>query len=1322
MATGPTCSRYAQVNGKDSTMYKELLEKGISRPMVNYIYADFIASNTASVMKSQGYAENSQGQFSADSLLKYLNYHEKIEKDLINILKESVKYGIADNMGTPIDYADAKTALDQAKVFNDKHNALVATVDQHGDAFNIIVSEKDSRTHLRPVAVAKKIKVWDMLKTEFAQKLNVDIDNMPKEAKSIFNANNLEVIRNLSNLKISDPKYMFPRDALLLFSLYPNSTKVTRLVGNNAFGSLQDAANALEGLRNGQPYTATQRTYLFEALDYCKQFNNIDLQSLQAQVDNIIGDKNSPEFKAEYDIANELHKLKKQYNIEINELQLIGDRIDTLSQAVGYAILQLNRKIDSIKKLSKSSPEGKRLEGVLNSLEKELRTKQYYNGMVQFLNEAQNGQKEVERLLNTTPSGNTELERLFNQAKIFMSIKEIRDQFFIVVDALADESLKIDESINKTDIDKMRTIARDLRDYFIKITKAENRMHEEYMQNLLREYLGDETPNGLVIPNLVVMAQKDMGIMNYLYSVGNASNPMVAVMGTIIREAQESRNVILTGFSRRIRKETNKLYKSGSNSKFMYEPDDIHILSDIDWDKYNEDYKKQRDILKRQNLKGFDLQIALDAWEDANTEDRVVDKISKRTERVPNSKYRKNNGLVWNSTTNEMDFVNSGLTKEQQKYYNAMMQIKGEVGTLLPDFVRQHYLAPQMRREFLDALQDAKSAWDVLKAIKTRIEDMYKIREDDPDYYNGIIGGEEFSKAKGRFDNTELREIPIFYVGKVEEGQLLKNFSTGLQHLASTAANYTTMSDIQDVVEFMSYYIKSKPTRADLNKADIVTFEDVAVMKVLYNYSQNTNTSNMLDGWVGQHLFGIKKSPKEDKRLRLATDKLIGYTSLKALSTNVKGMISNFLVGEYQMLMEAGVNEFYNYSDFLFAHTRLLFGAGMLGEMMEIATNNVNHKATLMQELFDPIGENYRNQSHKKYYKSWLRILFSHDLTFLGYASGEFLIHFINMYAVLHHNKVFRNGKKRSLYSVFKVGKKEDGNSELVILDGVTKGEKVNGKWVDTGEPIDFEYINNIKRLIREVNEECHGALNEEDKGIIHQRLLGALAANFRQWMIEHYSRRFRNEHFNYLTRKTRGGSWNTVLKEGFKKGKGMENWKEKHYTKALGNFIREVVMFTLRAQSQWPNLNEEQKLRVKRAHSELTLFLLLAGFNMGLGEPDEYKRRFWMRMLLYQMKRLQMEAEASLPVHPKMLKSMLTLLQSPIAAVSVMNSFLYLFFGLDDLITLKKIKTGRHAGELKYFYTIKKNLLPFYKDWEQLQNMDTDDAVFQIFDDTSIR
>ena len=1288
MANNNACTFYPEINGKRSKLYKDLLDKHhLGRPRTNYLYARYTVSNMADQMDNAGYRNrNDQNQHSADDVLKFIDI-DAMRMEVSNITQEELALGAVDSNYARVDFTDAKTALEKADNFNSTHNALTAYVTKQGNVYNIIVAEKTEGNNTYATKVRERLRVWDLNKNAFNAK-GIDIENMPVEIKDTFSPYNIDLAKTLLDLSNTGFRHIYKKQALILFNIDPNSAPVQRLV--RSFGSLEAAADALDALNHGTAYPSNLETLLKRAVAHCQNFQGIDLRALKNQKDQMVStiEANDPEIA----IAKEIDNLNNQFGISRQEIRKLNSDINSLSDGAIEAIFVLKRKIRELEDMKGNNAEGKKYSLILQSLMREVENKRYYSGLLKFLQEAAQEVGEIDNILTSAQQTGTELEKVFSRVKTLREVKELRDMYYNLVSALANENIRIDEDISSVDRDTMRALAKNIKEIFDKKDLMLKALTKDYMVQLMTQIVGNTAPDGQPIANIVQMAGVDSGLTDFLYSIGRASNPVIAAMGSIIRQAQEERTNIMKGFSLRIRNAENALRKAGHDSKFMYE-DEGHIISDIDWASYTAARKQEIGRLVSSGLRDFDLKQAIEQWEEQNTEDRIVDTKSGRTEKVPNANYRK-------------AFPN--LTQAQKKYYDTMMQIKGEIGTFLPSYAQKHYLPPQLRRSMLDAISEAKNAYDVWKAVKNKIKDLWTVREDDTNYaINGIIDGDELQFTKGAFNNTPLKQIPIFHINRVEKGELMRNFATGITALAGTAINYHMMNSIVDVVEFMGDFVKDASAKDAKTKADVVTNKQISIIKDLIKWGKNNNNIKLVEGFIDRHIYGIKFKTNHPQMTKLWNN-LIGYTSFKGLSTNVKGAFSNYLVGEYQMLVEAGAGEFYGLKDYLWAHSKLIGNAGIKGELAELLTNNKNHKATLFRELFDPLNESFSEQSHTKYYNSMFRQLVSHDCSFIGYSSGEYLIHYVNMYGILSHTKVLLNGNKIRLYDAFEVVRGPEGNSELKLKQGVTTEE---------GNPITQEWLNKIKGKIRYCNQSTHGSMNTEDKGLIHQYWWGRGIMNFRQWMVEHYSRRFRSAHFDDSLQMVREGYWvsyfNALFNEDVK-----DTWKEGEKMDAITLFMKDWMTFTFRSQAQWANLNDMQRSNIKRVQTEMMMFTALLGLSFALGEPDEHKKEFWRRWWIYQVKRLILDAEASMP-HPKAISSMITILQSPMAGIDTLNSLLYVYYGLANGDITKTIQSGPHKGENKYWRNIKKNVLPFFKDLEQIQRLDEDESIFKVFEDS---
>lgn len=1277
------CDMYPEVNGEASKLYKDLLKKIKNRPLTNLIYAAYLQQGVAAQMDNQGFRVNSQGQHDANAVMQYFDVNSmKIEASKVNDV--AMRIGARDSSGDLVDFTDVKDALQRAAQSNSTTTGVVSYVVQHGDVFNILTEAKDSRTQIRTLEVEKKQAVWDVMEQAFAN-VGIDVNNFDFN-RGLVNANNgRNFLSWLENLRGTRNDLYSQKDVRTILALDENSSQVQRL--KTMFGTIDDvAAKVYDAFHRGrQNYTQGQLTLMNAAMDNCKNMQGLDLYSLRQQVDQVGGDMDFNSSEAE--IQATLEDLNKKYDLDINEIHRKGQKIKQLSHAAADAAFTLQRQLKKLKSEQGVTPEARQLETSINRLTREIANQRYYSGVMGFLSDALNQVQTMEQLFqqaNQAPG--TNMERNMARAKALMEIKRIRDGYEHIAESLSRmDDLIVDESISPTDKQAIKDQAKTVKEYFDKYKKKIDELKENTMIDIAVEYLGETTSNGMSIADIVTMADADSSVYDYFYSVGRVSNPLVATMGSIIRDAQNERNQKLNDVAIRIRRANKKLFASGSHSDFMYEPDSNYIISDIDWTTYNEARKQAYKKFSRQGKVGLALEEAMEQWQEANTEDRIVDYVSGRTERVPNGNYRK---------------AFPTLTQAQQEYYNEMMQIKGELGTLLPQYAQKQYLPPQLRRSFVDAMIKSKgNPRKIAKAILNKIKDLFIIREDDPlNVKNGIIEGEEYGIRSGAMDNTPYRQIPIFYINRLkDQGELLKDFSGALQALAGTAINYDCMSRIKDTVEFMGDFVREQKIAAGkggVRQTDAIVTKGVRIFKDLVGFASNTNTSGIIDGFIDKHIYGVKM--KDVSKWTKMAQTLLAYTSLRSLAVNVKGAISNYLVGELQMLIESGAGEFYNPIDYAWAHAKV-FGDNTLsapGRIIDFMTNNVNSKAVLLAQRFDPLNEIFSETAHERYFSGPLRRMVAKDFSFIGYGMGEHMIHYVTMYAILHNQKVKIDGKDATLYDAFYKGNKVDGNSELLMKNNVTY-KNAEGNWV----PVDDAFLDSIRDRIRYCNQNTHGSMNEEDKGLIHQRMRGRLVMNLRQWMVEHYSRRYRGKHWDASLKEWREGYYNTV-------GQLFTSWG-----RAMFHFESEYA-------TRWSEMTTSQKANVRRAIAEQVLIGCLLSLSFALGEPEDHKKEFWYRMWIYQTKRALMDLNASTPVSAKGLglpQELTKMVNSPIAATNTINALMYPVAGLPDLN--EKIKSGRYKDWNKYGRNTLKYWVPFYNQIDQLQNMGEDESIYAVFE-----
>ena len=1387
------CTFVPEVNGEPSEMFSGLIDMHIERPLVNYLYAKYKASNAAQLMDQAGYRRNNQNEHSAKDIYEFFNVTDIQKAQGFSIERIENKYGIVDNNGERTHFTPME-AYQKANEINQNEVGHVAKVVKRGDYFTVTADKKDSRTQVWIRDTERDLTGFQALKNAFVGTA-IDFDALQAAFPQLVNPMDisgfLTYMRSLRNAAIDS---LTTEDIKLLLYTGTGSQQLDALKQRN-WGTYDEiAATAYDVLHNPTKYAPDTELLVRRALTDARTVNNAAFDTaMQSRAQALAQYKNSSESEA---IDATLQNLDRLYKINHTIIVRNDKEIKRLSDAAAEAVLTLQRQLRYLQKQEGRIGAGLKVEKTLDELTKMLAGKHYYVGLLQFLQDANTNAVKVSNLLRNIPDTGTAMERAFAIGKALSKAVTFRDGYNVIIQALrTPEALLIDENMSNKEIADLKEIAESVAQMMDRQGKEIAALQQDLTLTVSQEILGNDTVNGIPIAQIVQMGTADSSIMDFLYSCERVSDPVVASLGTVIRDAQRRRDRIASEFAARIEmanrnlkdadKKDPRRKKNSGDTHYMYDEvtetavdwdtynkekeaakadltaqglsgtafsnafhqwwiantEDVgngkripnqtyriektkyYVKSNYDWAAYNAAKRQFEAALRRNDVTGFEFNDEVERWEHENTVEKVVDVKSGRTERVPNSDY-------WIHST-EDEFLNT-MTPGMREYYETMMQIKGEIGTLLPSYAQKQYLPPQRRASWLDIVTEGKrrglDAKGVAKNLLDRMN-LLKQREDDTTFVEGgIIGEREAVQSYSNYDDTLLKQVPIYYINSLrDQSDLLMDFSAAVEGLGAVAANYAAINGsvertqgandgitgVKDIVENMADYLKYRPindlTPDGRRRIDLVKWKEVLVGKVLRRKSDRTLTSFMVDGFINKHIYNQQLALGTEgsalRQLQLAVRALLGYTSVAALSVNVKGAVSNWLVGEYQMFFEslAGsmrggfkkknkkLAEYYTLNDYIRADA-IMFGQGVrAGTIMDHLANTTGTLGHLLERKFDPLQEVYNDLGEKRYYSGIKKLIGGFNWMGL-YSAGESLIHLHNMYAVLCHEKVNLNGREVSLYDVFDKEMAPDGkNATLIIKQGATTLD---------GHNITDEYLEQVQAKIRMINQKTHGSMNTEDKGAIHMAMVGRAAMQFKQWMVEHYSRRYRGRYFDGTTRTWQEGYYNTVYKLA-------KTW------------VADLFKMNVEATARWSQLDETQKNNVMRAIAELVCFASLLGFAAALGDPKEHKGEGLYRFLIYQLRRLIMDEEASIPPIPLVtggvVKEGTTLAQTPFAFIKTVNGLLYPITGLGEIGDT--YQRGRNKGKNKYWTKIKKNTLPFYGQIDQLLHMDTEDYVFNVFD-----
>lgn len=1294
------CQFVPAVNGTNtpSNLYMDFLKRvGGDRAFTNLIYAAYLQDGIADAMDKAGYRRDKNGEHKARDVYKFFDVGNMRSEAGIAIDAFAKSEGVMDSSGKLVDF-DSATAFQKAQDINSRSKGRVAYVQQHGDKFQVIIETKDSRTQMRAGDVQLQMLRWQALEAAFG-KAHVDLTSLQDAFPSLVNPITIDLFLQTvqSIAEVADVKYLSKNDIEMIFYMAQDTSGIKALM-NRGWGNVQETvAKAYDVIHNSASYSKDTYNAVANALNQGRAANDAMVTSLKTELKDVV----QPSFEAhskEFDIKNTIDELNEKYGLD-SDMMILSDRnIKKLSEAAGHAIVTLNRQLDFLRDNKKgNTKQADDIRKQMGQLAKEIAGKRYYAGLLGFTSKALEYAIKVDQMLKNIPTTGTRMEFAARRAEVLATAKTLQDSYRFIVQALTNlDSLLIDENISDADKATLQKTANDVLKLLNSQEKTMRDLRKDTMVDICTEVFGDNVIEGKAVADIVEYTEADCSIMDFLYSIGRQSNPLLGAMGTVIRDSQLSRDARLADVALRIRRATDKLYKAGHNSEFMYEwvaRDDntgrYYIASSIDWKAYNDARNQYYSDLMRMGKKGFEVQDLMEAWVEQNTEEKTY---GGHAERIPKQ-----------SIYGKSEDFQEGWTDAQKEYYDTMMDLKGELATLLPDKMQYQFLPPQRRASWVDIIKKGIDGKMTLKEVVKNLLDrmnVVKIREDDTQY-GMLLDGEEAISGKGDFSGAVKRQIPIFYLNVLRnQNDLLMDFSAALQSFAHTAINYDEIYRVKDTVDMMSDYILSKTPNARRNgkvQAEVVENSSIKIIAKLKKHAEKFGIESLVEGFIDKHIYGIEM--KDTGRGWRMIQALINYTSLNQLAPNLKGAISNYLVGEHQMLIEAvsgsvrkrfGSDVMYSFRDYAAANA-LMFGSKLnTGVMADHLSNNKNSKAVLLAERFDPVDDLAQELGGDRYYNSMFRQIIGGFNAMGLYSMGEAAIHYVNMYACLLHDKVKdNNGKEVSLYSAFEKTDKQDGNSELKIKDGYTTLD---------GHTIDDAYLDEIKDRIRYINQNTHGSMNKEDKGIIHQRMAGRAVMNFRQWMVEHYSRRYRGRHWDASTRTFTEGYFNTV-------------------GKLIKSYASDYLSFVDDANAHWDELDDAQKQNVWRALGEVTLLACLLCISGALGDPDDHKGEYWYRMAIYQVRRLILDEEASVPPIPFLTGGFVSegvkVLDSPVASVKTFNGILYPVTGVKDIG--KTIENGRFKGWNKYGRNLLKNI-PFYNQIDQSLHIGDEAYAFGIF------
>ena len=1293
------------VDGKkvDSFLYRETEKRSNDRPLTNLVYASYLQQGVAAKLDEMGKKRNKQGQHRATDVWEFFEV-TRMQNETTDSVKSVEGYEIKDLDGEYIVYpfSEGMKLLDAVHTYNsgtiNNKKGTIAVLNKKENGYTITIDRRNSHTQKQVASIRRGARLLD-LANALLKENGFSIEEMLEDPNiaPYINVTNIQDFFNiLDTVNRTNNKYLGGKIIAALLSLNKSDSRIDVLKNTFEVTTIEDLATriaeALNAPANSPIVSSGRMSTINDLLDASKKVLFKGKKNSLLDIINKMHfeETNIVEFDEEFSLLHTIEELNEKYNTESEITKIKPIDIKSLEEYVESALRHLRHEVAEIKKLEGITPKAKELHTKAQELSKAIEGKQFYGGCVMFLEKMYNDLKEIDALHREyNKLGNERiLETINSRSKLIMSMhSKIEAGLHMIEYIIKNPKVFLEGGISTAELLQLRDIANKLLPAYVERKGIIDTAARHLFENTSMLVFGEKAFD-VATAQISTDINKKGTVYDFFYSMSEMDDPHLAVLGSIMRRQADKKNAKLAQIKRRINIENRKLVLAtkSRDTSFMYE-EDGHIISDIDWHAYNKARSKYKQEMEGHGLSGIDLEIEMEAWENANLDERVVDQKSGRTERVPNSNYRK-------------EFPR--LSRAQKDYYDAMMQIKGELGTLLPEEARRYYQPPQIRREAWDALKASimhkKNRTEYWRIAGNLFGDIFTVREDDTEFANSgiLVDGEELSTGKGDITGKEEKKVPIYYVNKLaNKKELITDFSSSLLQFASSAIQYNLTMEIRDTAEVLKMYIVNKKNNADSKgKPKVEVWQERGKTILSYVHTESQGLTNMLaEDMVDFAIYGKQLKVEKHKKLVKLGKLGLATNSTLSLVLNVLGAGANVTTGEANALIEAGAGEYFNFKDYAMAKIHLM---GLLTTIHEkvadLYTDTVENKDSLISTAFDPFADSFDTlQDANRYDYSFIEKILS-NLTILPlYDRGEWLMRKSVMYAVLENEKVLYKGKKISLYKALTTSKPEFGEAELKFKDGVTD---LNGNPLTS---IYSEYIENIRRKVRAANSSIHGAMNREDKGMLHRFLLGRAIMQFRQWMVAFYGKRFRaSAYWDDNMKKMRRGYYINVF------------YQLKAFKKIKEESFKEIM------KSYW----KETKYDRRRVIFDTALVMLFHYLPyLLLSSDDEEEESGITKRIAYLFMRTESELKSGNPFFVSdFVPNLIYIINNPFPQVNNLESTGKFIGGLLNGDVFETIEDGKYEGQNKWWTEFYTDFAP-YKQFKRLNNDESLENLLNQFD-----
>lgn len=1298
----------------------------------------------------------SKKDFNEQGEVIFSKFKEKANLDSIipalrQVKNERKAIGAIDSSEQPIAYDNPNEIKDRVLSYNNTHEKHHAKIVSRNGKYYIDLDITDA-SNFKSNTIINELDTRFQAAQSYLNSLGFDIIWSTDTANKVANFRNY---RNLRNILVSfkggssGVKNMSILKSQIFLELMKSkpayNTLVQRIV--QQFGD--KTAEIVAKVSSEEPLQGTNASYWENMITNLlntgiSEFRKFDPDELAEREKKAV--EGLPQSSETFygigaqSIEDSINDLDYRFHIKQKYLTNASNHIDSLSAAAKelYAAA-LRIREDKRRKTGKLN---KKFDRMISANERLMESENYIESISGFLNSVYktfvNFQKEVSNIKNELKDATNDMEVInaYSQ-KVVEALSYINAYESVVKELSNVESMDLDQ------LDVPDSILKDVKSTSIGLLQVINDLESQsrkvqlsLVKMFLQKFWGSEDVkiiNGTQrsFSSIIDTLSHDIGFVEKLFlSMNESSDEALGLFYEAVKENNRERDSILRKTDYIIRVLTDELYKKGktTESLFITDKDGVfrYMKSEVDYYRYIKDKATYRKGLYDSGVRGRKLDDAMIEWENENTEKRFP--FTGENEVLYKKYIKEYIHTIYDVPIDDIDpddYIPSlrmpkaekygisnpkslGVDPAVREYYIKMMALKTIVTNGIPFSENNLFDTIQVTKTF-----NVQELWNNVEDV---FSNLYTSKEEEnEDSFEDMLMGNHIKAVSVNLDGSELMRIPIFFTHRLSDAKTVStNFSQAMSAFTASAVNYVVMSDVIDTLVLAQDYLTTQrgyeKGYGPFSLVNLMGFGKNKVINPVRESIVKSASAEQAEKFSLANLYNQRKDRLGDlvvagKPISVDSviDSLTGATSVLGLTTNLLGAEANLMVGHIQMFIEAKCKEFFTMTNFLKADVQY---ARLLPEVLaELSSNNKKALLTLLGERFNVMDDFFETLKEKGFKNSEIgKILNNNELMFL-YGGGEHLLHHQTMLAILDSVKVYdiQTNNEVPLFQIFGVDKQG--------ANGFLTENRERYKWIirdsngnmESVRDITNDDITGVEKQIAYCNKSMHGAFGSIDKGLVHRYAIGRLLMNFRQWMPAHYARRFNKPHYDADLGEYRSGYYYSLATFIFNAAKGLLSSKTTIAT-------------------TWESLSDMDRYNVKRAIAEVETLVVLTVSLFGLGDYKDKKGNWAYRNLMYELKRMLMEVQASTPIFiPGLndplafINNIITMLNSPFAALNTIEKIANVLNAFD---LFYRIEGGKYDGENKWVHNFKKNA-PFIGQINKQINLKDSDDMFHIFERT---